>query len=100
VICSRCGIFFGKSSKTPEYLEIMEVKTNLQYSKLRVAVHSPNNLYGSFVLLSMSQQLPIPEPLWNTIPADAQAALLAAWKMMEDRIAELEAVVRDLQARL
>ena len=31
----------------------------------------------------MSQQLPIPEPLWNTIPADAQAALLAAWKAME-----------------
>src|SRR5262249_26607151 len=29
-----------------------------------------------------------------------QAALLAAWKAMEDRIAELEAVVRDLQARL
>src|SRR5262249_28664213 len=48
----------------------------------------------------MSQQLPIPEPLWNTIPGDAQAALLAAWKAMEDRIAELEAVVRDLQARL
>jgi transposase len=48
----------------------------------------------------MSQQLPIPEPLWNTIPADAQAALLAAWKAMEDRIAELEAVVCDLQARL
>src|SRR6516225_11350435 len=48
----------------------------------------------------MSHQLPIPEPFWNTIPADAQAALLAAWKAMEDRIAELEAVVRDLQARL
>src|SRR6516162_8767581 len=48
----------------------------------------------------MSQQLPIPEPLWNTIPADAKAALLAAWKAMEDRIAELEAVVCDLQARL
>src|SRR6516165_10016616 len=48
----------------------------------------------------MSQQLPIPEPLWNTIPADAQAALLAAWKATKDRIAELEAVVRDLQARL
>ena len=41
----------------------------------------------------MSQQLPIPEPLWNTIPAEAQAALLAAWKAMEDRIAELEAIV-------
>jgi transposase len=48
----------------------------------------------------MNQQLPIPEPLWNTIPADAQAALLAAWKSMEDRIAELEATVRDLRARL
>jgi transposase len=48
----------------------------------------------------MSQQLPIPETLWNTIPADAQAALLAAWTAMEDRIAELEATVRDLKARL
>jgi transposase len=48
----------------------------------------------------MSQQLPIPEALWDTIAADAQAALLAAWKAMEDRIAELEATVRDLQARL
>jgi transposase len=48
----------------------------------------------------MSQQLPIPEPLWNTIPADARAALLSAWKAMEDRIAELEAIVRNLQARL
>src|SRR5215468_3914846 len=48
----------------------------------------------------MSQQPPIPEHLWNTIPADAQAALLVAWKAMEDRIAELEAVVRDLRARL
>ena len=48
----------------------------------------------------MSHQLPIPEALWGTIPADAQAALLAAWKAMEDRIAELEATVRDLQARL
>lgn len=48
----------------------------------------------------MNQQPPIPEPLWSTIPADAQAALLAAWKVLEDRIAELEATVRDLQARL
>jgi transposase len=48
----------------------------------------------------MNQRLPIPEPLWNTIPAEAQAALLTAWKSMEDRIAELEATVRDLQARL
>jgi transposase len=48
----------------------------------------------------MSQQLPIPQPLWDTIPPDAQAALLLSWKAMEDRIAELEAIVRDLQARL
>ncbi len=48
----------------------------------------------------MSQQLPIPQSLWNTIPADAQAALLAAWKALEDRIGELEAKVRDLEARL
>ena len=48
----------------------------------------------------MSQQLPIPEALWGTVPADAQAALLEAWKSMQDRIAALEATVRDLQARL
>ena len=48
----------------------------------------------------MNQHLPIPEPLWNTVPAEAQAALLAAWKLLEDRISELEATVRDLQARL
>src|SRR5262245_12173154 len=48
----------------------------------------------------MSQQLPIPEPLWGTVPADAQAALLEAWASMQDRIAALEVTVRDLQARL
>jgi transposase len=48
----------------------------------------------------MNQKLPIPEPLWSTIPADAQAALLAAWRSMEDRISQLEAIVRDRQARL
>ena len=48
----------------------------------------------------MGQQLPIPEPLWGTVPAEAQAALLGAWKSLEDRIAALEATVRDLQARL
>ena len=48
----------------------------------------------------MSQRLPIPEPLWGTVPADAQAALLDAWESMQDRIAALEATVRDLQARL
>jgi transposase len=57
-------------------------------------------LYSRFVLLHVNQQLPIPEPLWDTGPADAQAALLGAWKSLQDRIAQLEATVRDLQARL
>jgi transposase len=48
----------------------------------------------------MSQQLPIPEPLWSTVPEDAQAALLGAWKVLQDEVAELKATVRDLQARL
>src|SRR5437762_4274448 len=48
----------------------------------------------------MNPQPPIPEPLWSTVPADAQAALLAAWESLQDRIAALEAEVRDLQARL
>jgi transposase len=48
----------------------------------------------------MSHQPPIPEALWSTVPADAQAALLNAWKALQDRIAEFEATVRDLQARL
>jgi transposase len=48
----------------------------------------------------MNPQPPIPEPLWSTVPADAQAALVAAWKSLQDRIAALEAQVRDLEARL
>ena len=48
----------------------------------------------------MSQQLPIPEPLWSIVPEDAQAALLDAWEVLQDEIAELKATVRDLQARL
>lgn len=67
---------------------------------MKVAVHTPNNAYVDFVLLEMSQHLPIPEPLWGTVPADARVALLEAWKAMEDRIAALEATVHDLQARL
>jgi len=39
----------------------------------------------------MSPHPPIPESLWNTIPPDAQAALLAAFASLERRIAELEA---------
>jgi transposase len=34
------------------------------------------------------------------VPADAQAALRDAWESLHDRIAALEATVRDLQARL
>jgi transposase len=48
----------------------------------------------------MSQQLPLPEPHWSRVPADLQGALLDGWKSLHDRIAELEATVRDLQARL
>src|SRR6476659_2705226 len=48
----------------------------------------------------MNHQTPIPEPLWNTVPPEAQAALVAAWNSLQDRIAELEARVRDLEARL
>ncbi len=65
-----------------------------------VAVHTPNNLYSRFVLLHMSQQLPLLEPLWSRVPADLQVTLLDGWKSLHDRIAELEATVRDLQARL
>jgi transposase len=43
---------------------------------------------------------PIPESLWNTVPPDAPAALLAAWDSDQQRIAELERRVRDLEARL
>ena len=47
----------------------------------------------------MSQQLPIPEPLWSTVPEDAQAALFGVWKALRDEIPALKATVRDLQAR-
>ena len=39
----------------------------------------------------MNPHPPIPESLWNTIPPEAQAALLAAFASLERRIAELEA---------
>ena len=38
----------------------------------------------------MSPHPPIPESLWNTVPPEAQAALLAAFASLEKRIAELE----------
>ena len=43
---------------------------------------------------------PIPETLWNTVPPDAQAALLAVVNSDRQRIAEVEQRVRDLEARL
>src|SRR3954451_1869320 len=39
----------------------------------------------------MSPHPLIPESLWNTVPPEAQAALLAAFASLERRIAELEA---------
>jgi len=48
----------------------------------------------------MTPQPPIPEPVWNTVPPDAQAAILAVWNSAQQRIADLERRVRDLEARL
>ena len=48
----------------------------------------------------MSIQPPITESLWNTIPKDAQDALLAAFASQRERIAELERRIKDLEARL
>jgi len=38
----------------------------------------------------MSDPPPIPEPLWQTVPPEAQAALRARFESLEHRIAELE----------
>ena len=38
----------------------------------------------------MSVAPPIPEPLWSTVPPEAQAALQARFEMLEQRIADLE----------
>src|SRR3954465_11277361 len=43
---------------------------------------------------------PIPEPLWNTVPPEAQIALLAVLDSVNGRVLELEQRVRDLEARL
>ena len=48
----------------------------------------------------MNPQPPIPESLWNTVPPDAQAAILAVLDSLRGRIAELEQRVGDLEARL
>src|SRR3954466_2063050 len=43
---------------------------------------------------------PIPEPLWNTVPPEAQIAILAVLDSVHGRGLELEQRVRDLEARL
>lgn len=43
---------------------------------------------------------PIPEPLWNTASPELQTAILALVAMYEERIAQLEARVNDLENRL
>src|SRR5438105_10966493 len=47
----------------------------------------------------MSPQPPIPEPLWKTVPPEAQAALTAVFDFLRGRVAALEQRVADLEAR-
>src|ERR1700716_3064181 len=48
----------------------------------------------------MMSPLPIPDDLWGTVPPDAQAAIAAVFVAMQQQHAELDARVRDLEARL
>jgi transposase len=48
----------------------------------------------------MTLEPPIPESLWNTVPPEAQAAIRAVVDAHQNRIAELERRIRDLEARL
>src|SRR3954451_6344951 len=48
----------------------------------------------------MNTPRPIPEPLWNTVPPEAQTAILAVLDSLNGRLAELELRVRDREARL
>jgi transposase len=48
----------------------------------------------------MSQTPPIPEALWNTVPPDAQAALMAVFDSLLGRIAQQDQRIVDLEARL
>ena len=48
----------------------------------------------------MSNPLPIPDELWDKVPPDAQAAIAAVFRAMQQRISDLEARVLDLEAQL
>ena len=48
----------------------------------------------------MSNPLPVPDDLWSKVPPDARAAIAAVFLAMQQRIAELETRLRDLEARL
>ena len=48
----------------------------------------------------MSNPLPIPEELWAKVPPDAQAAIAAAFAVMQQRIVELESKVGELEAKV
>jgi transposase len=48
----------------------------------------------------MNPQPPIPEPLWNIVPPEAQTAILTVLDSLKGRIAELELRVSDLEGRL
>ena len=48
----------------------------------------------------MSPRPPILEPLWDTVPPEAQTAILAVLDAVYGRVAELEQRIRDLEARL
>src|SRR3954451_22679981 len=48
----------------------------------------------------MIAQPPIPAPLWNTVPSEAQAAILALVDSLKGQVAALERRVGDLEARL
>src|SRR4051794_20516474 len=43
---------------------------------------------------------PIPEPLWSTVPPEAQIAILGVLDSVNGRVLELEQRARDLEARL
>src|SRR4051812_7297284 len=48
----------------------------------------------------MTLRPPIPESLWNTVPPEAQIAILAVLDAVNRRVLELEQRVSDLEARL